>query len=47
MNLVDWWNKHLRLRLWVRVGLPVCLLERRLLPLLLLAKDIDCLTKLC
>jgi hypothetical protein len=29
------------------VGLPVCLLKRRFLPLVLLVKDVDCLLKLC
>jgi hypothetical protein len=35
----------MRVDLWVE--LPMCLLKRRLLPLLLLANDVDCLPKLC
>jgi hypothetical protein len=48
MNLMDWWSKDLwlELGLGVRVQLLVCLLERRLLPLLLLVKDVDCLPKI-
>jgi hypothetical protein len=33
-------------RVVVRVMLSICLLERRLLPLFLLTKDVDCLLKL-
>jgi hypothetical protein len=46
VGFVDWWDGLLWWRLWVGVGLLVCLLEQRLLPLLLLAKDVDCLPKL-
>jgi hypothetical protein len=28
------------------VGLPVCLLKRRFLPLVLLVKDVDCLLRM-
>jgi hypothetical protein len=47
---VVWWDGYLRRMLWVGdwwVELSVCLLKRRLLPLLLLAKDVSCLQKLC
>jgi hypothetical protein len=47
MDHVDWWSRDLQLELWVRVTLHVCLFEQRLLPLLLLAMDVDCLPKLC
>jgi hypothetical protein len=41
IDFMDWWWG-----LWVGVGLLVCLIEWRLLPLFLLAKDIDYLLEL-
>jgi hypothetical protein len=56
VHLVDWRNGHLRWSLAARdlqrklvvgVWLHVRLFERRLVILLLLGKDLDCLSKLC
>jgi hypothetical protein len=43
---VEWAFVVEEVGLWVGVGLPVCLIEWRLLPLFLLVKDIDHLPEL-